>query len=73
MKKSLVIFLTLLISSYASFSQPLKSPGEFLGYSLGDKYTPHYKIVNYFQQAAAAMPRMMKLEQYGETNEGLWG
>jgi hypothetical protein len=70
MKKNLLVFLTLLISSYASFSQSLKSPGEFLGYQLGDKYTPHYKIVNYFQQAAVAMPRMMKLEQYGETNEG---
>jgi hypothetical protein len=70
MKKSLVVILTLLISSYTSFSQILKSPDEFLGYPLGDKYTPHYKIVNYFQQAATAMPRMMKLEQYGETNEG---
>ncbi len=70
MKKSLVVFFALLISSYASFAQSLKSPGEFLGYSLGDKYSAHYKIVNYFQEAAMAMPGMMKLEQYGTTNEG---
>ena len=70
MKKSLIVFLILLVSSYASFSQSLKSPDEFLGYPLGDKYTPHYKIVNYFQQAAMAMPGMMKLEQYGAPNEG---
>jgi len=70
MKKTLFVFFTVLISSYASFSQQIKSPGEFLGYQLGDKYTPHYKIVNYFQQAAAAMPKVMKLEQYGQTNEG---
>jgi len=70
MRKYLFVFFIICISSYASFSQPLKSPDQFLGYSLGDKYTPHYKIVNYFQQAAAAMPAMMKLEQYGATNEG---
>ena len=70
MKKIFFIFFTFLISSYTSFSQSLKSPDDFLGYSLGSKYTPHYKIVNYFQQAAAAMPKMMKLEQYGTTNEG---
>ncbi|RZM10809.1 MAG: zinc carboxypeptidase, partial [Pedobacter sp.] len=29
-----------------------------------------YKIVQYFEQAAAAAPDMMKLERYGETNEG---
>ncbi len=70
MKKIFFVFFTFLISSYISFSQPLKSPDNFLGYALGSKYTPHYKIVNYFQQAAAAMPKMMKLEQYGTTNEG---
>src|SRR5882762_5367897 len=70
MKKNLFVLLTFLISSYTSFSQSLKSPDQFLGYQLGDKYTPHYKIVNYFQQAAQAMPAMMKLEQYGTTNEG---
>jgi len=59
----------LLFVSNALFAQ-LKSPGEFLGYQLGSKFTPHYKIVNYFNQAAAATPQMMKLEKYGETNEG---
>ncbi len=51
-------------------SAQLKSPDEFLGYQLGDQYTPHHKIISYFQQAATAKPAMMKLEQYGQTNEG---
>ena len=59
----------LLFISNSLFAQ-LKSPDEFLGYPLGSKFTPHYKIVNYFNQAAASMPQMMKLEKYGETNEG---
>ncbi len=69
MKK--ILFLSaFLISSYISFTQQLKSPDDFLGYPLGSRYTPHYKIVNYFNQAAAAVPKMIKLEQYGQTNEG---
>jgi hypothetical protein len=48
----------------------LKSPGDFLGYKVGTRYTPHWKIVNYFNHAAANAATMMKLQQYGETNEG---
>jgi len=51
-------------------AQNLKSPQQFLGYELGEKFTPHYRIVNYFEQAATAMPQMMKLMQYGQTYEG---
>ena len=64
-----LISVILLFTSNGLFAQ-LKSPDEFLGYSLGSKFTPHYKIVNYFNQTAAAMPQMMKLQKYGETNEG---
>ncbi len=69
MRKIIYVF-AFLISSYISFSQQLKSPEDFLGYSLGTKYTPHFKIVNYFEQTVLAMPKMMKLLQYGQTNEG---
>ena len=58
MKKNLFLFLIMFISIHFSFAQ-LKSPDDFLGYPIGTKFTPHYKIVNYFQQAAAAMPQMM--------------
>ena len=63
------LIATFLLSSVILSAQ-LKSPADFLGYELGTKFTPHYQIVNYFNQAAATMPRMMKLEQYGATNEG---
>ncbi|MEJ7588053.1 MAG: M14 family metallopeptidase [Ferruginibacter sp.] len=59
----------LLFISFSIFAQQLKSPEEFLGYPLGAQYTPHHKIVSYFQHAAAAKPQMMNLEQYGETSE----
>ncbi|MBK8496075.1 MAG: zinc carboxypeptidase [Chitinophagaceae bacterium] len=64
------ILLFLLLLTSTSLIAQLKSPDEFLGYSLGSRFTPHYRIVNYFNQTAAAMPQMMKLEKYGETYEG---
>jgi hypothetical protein len=48
----------------------LKSPEAFLGYALGSRYTPHHKIVSYFNHLASATNGQLKLEQYGETNEG---
>lgn len=43
-------------------------PGEFLPHQLGETFTPHHLLVDYYQQIAAASPRV-KLEQYGLTNE----
>ncbi len=51
-------------------AQNIKSPDEFLGYKLGEKFTYHHKIVQYFNETAKAAPGKMKLEQYGTTNEG---
>lgn len=48
----------------------LPSPRQFLGYEPGDKFTPHYKIVGYFEALAKAAPDRMQLQQYGLTNEG---
>ena len=70
MKKISLLICLFFISVNAIFSQQLKSPDEFLGYALGSKYTPHYKVVNYFKYAVATMPQTMKLDEYGQTNEG---
>lgn len=47
----------------------LQSPDQFLGYQLGTRFTPHFKIVNYLQYVAKARPDVVRLLQYGETNE----
>ncbi len=62
----LFVFCSLLIVANAQ----LKSPEEFLGYKIGTRFTPHWKIVNYFNHAAANASSIMKMQQYGETNEG---
>jgi hypothetical protein len=69
MKKLSALF-SLIISVFLLHAQTIPSPENFLGYSLGSHFTPHFKIVNYFKKIAEAAPDMVKLEQYGETNEG---
>ncbi|HPH33505.1 MAG TPA: M14 family zinc carboxypeptidase, partial [Chitinophagaceae bacterium] len=64
-----LIFAFSLFASIAGSAQ-LKSPEDFLGYKIGTRYTPHFKMVNYFQHVAANMPSMVKLQNYGQTNEG---
>ncbi len=70
MKRSTFLSLVILLCVLSLQAQPIKSPGEFLGYPLGSKYTPHYKIVNYFTYLSSVAGNRVKLEQYGETNEG---
>jgi zinc carboxypeptidase len=69
MKKLSALF-SLLIFSFIVAAQTVPSPEIFLGYALGSHFTPHFKIVNYFKKVAETAPDMVKLEQYGETNEG---
>ncbi|HTN07405.1 M14 family metallopeptidase [Agriterribacter sp.] len=63
-------FLLLLIAGYMFVSAQVQSPETFLGYKPGAQYTPHFKIINYFNHVAAAAPAMVRLQPYGQTNEG---
>jgi hypothetical protein len=71
-----IFLMCCLSAALCSFSQSpssqgaVPSPESFLGYMLGDKFTPHYKIVSYFQAVAKAVPAQVKIEQYGTTYEG---
>lgn len=67
MKKALLSVLFLV--SLSAVAQ-MKSPDQFLGYRIGSRYTPHWKVVSYFQHAADVMSSRVKLQQYGVTNEG---
>ncbi|MEO6313981.1 MAG: M14 metallopeptidase family protein [Chitinophagaceae bacterium] len=67
--KKLFLVLFFITAAVSGFAQ-LQSPDQFLGYKLGSHYTPHFKIVNYVNYIAAQLPDMVKVEKYGETNEG---
>ncbi len=65
-----LIFLTIFSSTAfkSSAQQTLQSPAEFLGYELGDRFTRHHRVVEYFKHVAAVMPNAEVVE-YGETYE----
>ena len=64
-------FLLMLLCIHVStLCAQAPSPEAFLGYPIGSRYTPHYKIVQYFEAVASADPTMVKLQRYGQTNEG---
>jgi hypothetical protein len=68
MKKLLTAIITICFF-LNSFAQKIQTPSEFLGYKLGDQFTPHYRIVDYFKYIAQ-VSKNIKLQQYGTTNEG---
>ena len=57
----------LLFISFQSIGQ-LKSPSEFLGYRLGERFTRHHRVVEYFEHVAESKSNVF-LNTYGETYE----
>ena len=55
--------------SALSFGQ-IKSPSEYLGYTVGSKITPHWKVLEYYQYIASQLPNQVKMESYGQSIEG---
>ncbi|WP_316819440.1 M14 family metallopeptidase [Pedobacter gandavensis] len=68
MKYYLLSFLLLLIGLKPAEAQ-LKSPEEFLGYPLGSKFTPHYKVLEYIKYLGLAN-KNIKIQKYGKSYEG---
>ena len=66
--KKLFFLLLVAVLSVGSVLAQLKTPEQFLGYKPGDRFTPHHRMVDYFEYVAAQNPNI-KLIQYGETNE----
>lgn len=61
--------LVIALLGFLNLSAQAPTPDQFLGYPLGTQFTPHYRVVEYFKQVAAAV-KNVKIEQYGTTYEG---
>ena len=46
----------------------LRSPDEFLPHNLGEHFTPHHMLIDYYEHVASESP-LVKLVQYGTTNQ----
>ncbi|MDN5203982.1 M14 family metallopeptidase [Fulvivirgaceae bacterium BMA10] len=56
------------ISLTAHTQNKLQSPKEFLGYELGERFTRHHQVMDYFKHVAQVSSNI-KFTQYGETYE----
>ena len=66
--KFLSTIISLAISVVVAYSQNIKSPADYLGYSLGKQFTSHYQVVQYFNYVGAHSDRV-KIISYGQTYE----
>lgn len=66
--KYFVLFCFLTCTSLL-FAQQIQSPSAFLGYQLGERFTPHHKVIEYFNHISSGS-KNVKLQEYGKTYEG---
>jgi hypothetical protein len=63
-----VIFVALGVISTSQAQTAIPSPDEFLGYTLGDRFTPHARILDYFH-LLTTRSNLITMQQFGETYE----
>ncbi|MGZ5434152.1 MAG: hypothetical protein ACXWH7_14620, partial [Thermoanaerobaculia bacterium] len=51
-RRAILCVVLLFASAAAHAQQALPTPAEFLGYSIGDRFTPHHRILAYFDELA---------------------
>ncbi len=64
---ALIVFVVLPVQ--AQDDGALQNPASFLGYELGEQFTPHHRVVEYVRHVAAHSPAVT-VRQYGTSHEG---
>jgi hypothetical protein len=65
--KNLILFSGIFFIIFSVEAQT-KSPSAFLGYESGDRFTPHHRVLDYFQHVAENNENVI-LREYGKTYE----
>jgi hypothetical protein len=67
--RSVALFALLtLLASAAAAQTPIPTPDQFLGYGMGERFTPYHRILEYFDELQAKS-NLVTVEQIGETYE----
>ncbi len=66
LRRAAALLALVLCSSFLSAQVP--TPEEFLGYRMGERFTPHHRILDYFEELAKRS-KLVTLQQIGETYE----
>src|SRR6266581_3557758 len=64
--RSAALVLILLLAAAAHAQLP--TPDEFLGYKLGERFTPYSRILDYFDELAKRS-ELITVQRFGETYE----
>ena len=72
--RATLVFALFSMAAYALLpqsvdAQSVQSPADFLGYELGERFTRHHQVIDYFKYVAENS-EFVQLEHYGTTYEG---
>ncbi|MEA2164555.1 MAG: hypothetical protein QOK37_2682 [Thermoanaerobaculia bacterium] len=68
MRRLAFCLFVLLFAAAGQAQTAVPSPDQFLGYPLGERFTPYARILDYFQ-LLAARSNLITMQQFGETYE----
>ena len=63
-----ILFFIICCFSTTLIAQNIQSPSDFLPHNIGEKFTPHHSVVDYFEYVAENSDQVI-LRQYGRTYE----
>jgi hypothetical protein len=69
LRRSLIAVLLIIIPGFALAQNAIPTPDEFVGYKLGDRFTPYNRILDYFDELAKRSP-LITVQRFGSTYEG---
>ncbi|MEN9743809.1 MAG: hypothetical protein RLZZ65_1614 [Bacteroidota bacterium] len=67
--KNLLITLIFSLLTVQLFAQEVFTPKQFLGYNIGEQFTRHHRVVDYFFALEKAFPTQIKVQKVGQTYE----
>ncbi|WP_138994074.1 M14 family zinc carboxypeptidase [Larkinella sp. C7] len=70
MKRLSLFGLCLLMALTTLAQNTLQHPDQFLGYTVGKRFSPHHRVLAYAEQVARQAPSQVKIIPYGTTFEG---
>ncbi len=65
----LVLVLFAALGAQPATAQTITPPAAYLGYELGEQFSPHHRVVGYFERVSKESDRV-HLMVYGQSNEG---
>src|ERR1700756_96884 len=68
MRRLALSFFVLFFAAAAYAQNAVPTPDEFLGYPLGERFTPHARILDYFRMLTTRS-NLITMHQFGETYE----